>query len=115
MGLDMFVVAKNDSESKEIKYWRKHHDLHGYMQQLSAKRTGDDDANNFNGVEVKLTLADLDELETTIKNGSLPHTTGFFFGNNPPDEDSNKEDLEFIENARNHIKDGYSIYYDSSW
>ena len=49
------------------------------------------------------------------RNGALPHTEGFFFGNNPPDDESLKEDLQFIQKARDAIAEGDAVYYDSWW
>jgi hypothetical protein len=47
--------------------------------------------------------------------GHLPSTAGFFFGNNPPNEDSNNEDMDFIQKARKAIDSGMKVYYDSWW
>lgn len=119
MGLDMYAYKVQEDfkfdggiEEEELMYWRKHHDLHGWMEKLYINRGGTE---MFNGIPVYLTLQDLDNLEADIIAGSLPQTTGFFFGNNPPDEESNKQDLEFINKARQAIKDGYTVYYNSSW
>lgn len=134
MGLDMFVFAVRAEKVKEanvdvdicfkdlgieqdevheVAYWRKHHDLHGWMQRLYEKKGGKDP--QFNCNKVRLTEKDLDDLETAIQDGTLPSTSGFFFGNNPPDEESNKHDLEFIQKARAAIKEGMAIFYDSWW
>ena len=130
MGLDMyaFSVAKADaiddftirSEeegrvecTEEIQYWRKHHDLHGWMEQLYRRKGGT--AESFNCVPVQLTEQDLDALQTDLLNSALPETTGFFFGNNPPDMDSLAEDLKFLQRARDAIASGRAVYYDSWW
>jgi len=54
-------------------------------------------------------------LEHDITNNNLPHTTGFFFGNNPPDSESIAQDLQFIRNARNAIAEGKAVFYSSWW
>ena len=130
MGLDMFVwrVAANDAidrftirskengrvgELEELFYWRKHHDLHGWFEELYRSKGGT--AESFNCVPVRLTLNDLDALQFDIENRMLPETTGFFFGNNPPNDDSENVDLEFINKAREAIAAGDAIYYDSWW
>lgn len=124
MGLDMYAYStatKPDSEvdftapenSIEINYWRKHHDLHGWMERLYRQKGGA--ANTFNCDNVQLTAEDLDALEQAIKNNALPETTGFFFGNNPPDNESNEDDLAFIIKARQALQDGNYIYYSSWW
>jgi hypothetical protein len=130
MGLDMFVwrVAANDAmddltirsekdgreqELQELFYWRKHHDLHGWMERLYRTKGGT--SQSFNCVPVRLYPNDLDALQFDIENGMLPNTEGFFFGNNPPDEESNNRDLEFIQLAREAIAAGDAVYYDSWW
>lgn len=124
MGLDMYACStatKPDSEvdfatpedSIEFDYWRKHHDLHGWMERLYRSKGGV--ADPFNCVNLQLTAEDLDALEQDIKNNALPATEGFFFGNNTPDEESNEYDLAFIARARQVLQDGNYVYYDSWW
>jgi hypothetical protein len=125
MGLDMyaFSVAKNDGNEQfaiaedndrtEIAYWRKHHDLHGWMERLYRDKGGV--AESFNCIPVRLSLEDLDALQADLMDGALPETTGFFFGTNPPDEDSLREDLVFVAKARTEIAMGREVYYDSWW
>ena len=129
MGLDMyawkvkaedalgdFSIAKDEegqSKIEEMFYWRKHHDLHGWMENLYRQKGGEKDS--FNCVPVRLTEDDLFELEQDVRRKELPETTGFFFGNNPQDKESIKHDLEFIKKARTAINEGYAVYYDSWW
>jgi hypothetical protein len=128
MGLDMyawrvkaedaigdFLIEKNENGSKveEFFYWRKHHDLHGWMERLYRNKGGP--AESFNCIPVRLTTVDLDALQHDLLNGTLPETTGFFFGNNPPDKESLKNDLQFIQAARDIIAAGDAVYYDSWW
>lgn len=129
MGLDMYAwrVAKEDAigdfeiakdedgqfKLEEMFYWRKHHDLHGWMERLYREKGGTEES--FNCVRVRLTKTDLDLLEHAVLNGKLPATTGFFFGTNPPDEDSMKRDMEFISAAKIAIACGDAVYYDSWW
>jgi len=129
MGLDMYAwkvkaedalgdfnIAKDDegqSKIEEMFYWRKHHDLHGWMENLYRQKGGEKDS--FNCVPVRLTEDDLFELEQDVRRKELPETTGFFFGNNPQDKESIKHDLEFISKARTAINEGYAVYYDSWW
>ena len=72
-------------------------------------------AESFNCIPVRLTTVDLDALQHDLLNGTLPETTGFFFGNNPPDNESLKHDLQFIQAARDIIAEGDAVYYDSWW
>jgi len=130
MGLDMyafrvraedalgdFEIAKTDDESRveceEIMYWRKHHDLHGWMEQLYRTKGGTKES--FNCVPVRLTMEDLQDLEKDVLADNLPQTQGFFFGENPPDEESMLHDMEFISKAKVAIARGDAIYYDSWW
>ena len=101
------------SDLTEIYYWRKHHDLHGWMEGLYRSRGGA--AESFNCIPIRLYEDDLDALEKDIKANALPQTSGFFFGNNPPDEESIEQDLKFIAEARACIADGFALYYDSWW
>ena len=100
------VVATED-----LDYWRKHPNLHGWMEELYRKKGGTE--KSFNGDTVVITEEDLDELKITVLTGKLPSTQGFFFGESR--EEINFADLEFIEKAKEAIKEGYTVYYDSSW
>lgn len=95
----------------EIAYWRKHPNLHGRMKDLWERRGN---TGSFNGDELELHLDDLIDLELAVKTKSLPATTGFFFGN-PSDEHYYDGDLAFIVAARQAIKEGYRVFYNSSW
>ena len=101
----------NVNKPRELAYWRKHPNLHGWMQQLweSQGNSGD-----FNGDELELTYDDLERLELDVIAGTLPGTSGFFFGNDA-DEHYRKDDLEFIKNARAELFMGLKVFYNSSW
>jgi hypothetical protein len=96
----------------EFFYWRKHPNLHGWMEELYREKGG---GNEFNCRGVVLTERDLDRLEEAIKDGELPHTAGFFFGESDESEEQKQEDLVFVEQARTHIKDGMTVWYESWW
>lgn len=128
MGLDMyawrvkaedaigdFQIAKSYEGMKveEFFYWRKHHDLHRWMEELYRAKGGP--AASFNCIPVLLTLDDLNALEFDLMNRMLPETQGFFFGDNPPDDESLNRDLEFIQMAKSIIAAGDMVYYDSWW
>ena len=99
------------SKPQEIAYWRKHPCLHGWMAQLYRARGG---LGNFNGDELELSWADLDQLEETIKSGGLPLTEGFFFGEDES-EYYRESDLKFIREARSYLFLGLRVFYNSSW
>ena len=122
MGLDQYAKARKGEpvekdgnleypDQRELAYWRKHPNLEGWMSNLYSEKGGTDE---FNCQEVELTLEDLDELEKAISSKDLPETGGFFFGDDSY-EYYKENDLEFIRDARNAIKDGYTVIYTSWW
>lgn len=121
MGLDMYAfrasrkpkapVDFKDGSAEEIAYWRKHSNLHGWMERLYREKGGQ--APVFNCVNVQLTAEDLDRLERDIKEECLPHTEGFFFGES--DGNEYDEDLAFVANARAALAQGLTVFYTSWW
>jgi hypothetical protein len=124
MGLDMYAYAApksgtDDSYARnqlEIAYWRKHPNLHGWMEQLwrTKNNIGDLTDPMFNGIELELTWEDIAQLEQDIKEGNLPNTSGFFFGTDS-DDYYRTQDLDFIAEARTQIFLGFKVFYNSSW
>ena len=124
MGLDMYAytATKPDADyetgQRELAYWRKHPNLHGWMEQLwrykMQAENRDPDQHTFNGIEVELDWQDIDELEQDVVNNNLPQTQGFFFGNDA-DEHYKEKDLEFIARARAELFLGLRVFYNSSW
>ena len=123
MGLDQYATArrgeaKTDDEgytyyedSMELAYWRKHPNLQGWMQDLYYEKGGEEE---FNCVDLELTLEDLDALEESLDEEALPETVGFFFGTDSSDYYA-ETDREFIREARAAIKKGYTVVYSSWW
>lgn len=110
-------VNPSKEKPREIAYWRKHPNLHGWMEKLWEEKMqaqGPDNPHTFNNIELELTWEDLDRLEYVVKNNSLPGTSGFFFGDNA-DEYYKDRDLEFIKNARAELFCGLKVFYNSSW
>ena len=124
MGLDMYALATKakpetdvdfstkNFEQEEIHYWRKHPNLHGWMQNLYDMKGGK--SPDFNGDCVVLDSEDLDNLEEDIKDGNLPDTSGFFFGENS-DDYYKAQDLEFVYEAKSRLFLGQKVFYNSSW
>ena len=126
MGLDQFAyktkvkpgksvdfqdeVYKDEIEHEEIHYWRKHPNIHGFMENLYREKGGESD---FNCRPVELTQEDIDSLAKSILDKELPKTSGFFFGQSFGDEEN--DDLEFCKKASEAIKEGYTVFYDSWW
>lgn len=107
------LSSKGQFDHEEFFYWRKHPNLHGWMEELYREKGGESDT--FNCTPVVLTTEDLDNLEAAIKGGELPNTNGFFFGESDGDEEEINEDLRFVNEARNSIAEGYTVWYDSWW
>lgn len=105
-----FEVAEN-VEQDELHYWRKHPNLHGWMENLYRRKGGQADV--FNCVNVQLTNEDLNALEKVVKRNALPPTQGFFFGSSSPED--KEGDLQFIQEARRAIDDGFDVFYTSWW
>ena len=108
-------VNKTVEQPREIAYWRKHPNLHGWMEQLWKSRNGGNgDSATFNGIELELTWEDLEVLELDIIAGTLPGTSGFFFGNDA-DDHYKEQDLKFVRDARAELFCGLKVFYNSSW
>lgn len=135
MGLDMYAMAVKfidgheepevdanlnmegehvEDYDDEFCYWRKHPNLHDWMEKLYRDKGGTDFEFNCCS-NVELTEADLHDLETAINEGGLPYTQGFFFGESTGDDDEKAFDLKFIADARKAREDGFRIYYTSWW
>lgn len=118
MGLDMYVYARGSKpatavdfpeaeDDEQVAYFRKHPDLHGWMEKLYRDKGGT--AEDFNLRPVLLTSDDIDRLEKDVVFGRLPKTTGFFFGQSG--ESDRDDTLAFIREAREAIEDGKTLFY----
>ena len=119
MGLDMYayVASKANDEwdnHQDIAYWRKHPNLHGWMEELAEKKGLE--YHSFNGIEVELTWEDVDQLEKDIKSGVVAsmETIGPFFGN-PSDDFYYENDLQFCVDAKAELFLKRKVFYNSSW
>jgi hypothetical protein len=141
MGLDMYAYSANKAgaqseywdngsynektgefvstctKPKELAYWRKHPNLHGWMERLweeKGRPGAESPTETFNGVELELTWDDIEQLEFDIQEDNLPGTTGFFFGDDS-DDYYKEQDLEFVKQAKADLFLGLKVYYNSSW
>lgn len=137
MGLDQYLYAKRLSEQAivtnsedvvetiDVATWRKHPNLQGFMENIwrtkyedYVKKLEEENPDSiftlFNVQKVGLSLEDLNAWEQAVINEELPDTTGFFFGSDS-DERYKDYDLETIKKAKELIKEGYLIFYDSWW
>jgi len=102
MGLDQWIKTKQKmSYSTEIAYWRKQYVIQDWMKQLWFDR-GNPDNEAFNGVEVDLSLNDLNAFRKSMKGIFIPEYCDEFI-------------FPFIREAKRAIKDGYEVYYICSW
>ena len=117
------MVNPSVTEPREIAYWRKHPNLHGWMQRLwdakgcpgvDLKNFAPDFDPDFNGIELELTWDDLEQLEQDIRDKNLPNTSGFFFGNDA-DDHYREHDLKFVREAKAEAFLGLKVFYNSSW
>lgn len=101
---------------EELYYWRKHPNLHGYMEKLYSERGGTEE---FNCVKLILTKEDIETLIDKIKreiNGEkvFENVIGFFFGKTCGEEW--KDDLEVFTKVLEETNwDKETVYYDSWW
>lgn len=108
MGLDQYATAVKGEDKIELKYWRKHANLNGWMERL-WKAKGN--SVEFNCEDLELTKQDLLALRAELYH--LPTATGFFWGTSQPYQDKDTE--EFVERALELINKGYTILYSCWW
>ena len=122
--------AKDKQEKTDLQYWRKHNALHGLLEDMWNDKGqpipqwmrdeypddfADERAIPFNGIEMELTEADINYIESVVLNNELPMTEGFFFGQDTRFSESDKvADLDFIKKAREALAKGEEVFYTSS-
>ena len=127
MGLDMYAYAAKTTkrgrvdvrlspdqgdEVRELRYWRKFNNLHGWMERLYREKGGKKES--FNCTNVRLTKADLMRLWREAP--YLDATPGFFFGElRDVDGEDVKDVRSFVADALEAIRAGYKVFYDSWW
>jgi hypothetical protein len=133
MGLDMYAYtvpkefatditdvqfSENAKTFKEdLFYWRKHYDLHNWMENLYRNVGGK--AESFNCVNVQLDEDTLNELKDAILNRSFYDRVKEFYDNEADIEseidESMAHDLSFVVAAKAAINKGLAVFYDSWW
>ncbi len=121
MGLDMYALTTTAKPERavdfeigaasELHYWRKHPNLHGWMEALYREKGGS--AELFNCANLQLGREDIDRLEADIKARCLPNTAGFFFGES--DGTEIEDDLSFVNKAREALAADLTVCYTSWW
>lgn len=125
MGLDQYAIALEDAPDRAVDFdldldeseiffrWRKHPNLHGFIRDIYQRKGGGDwQWGEFAG-PVVLDKGDLDAIEKATKEGTLPVTEGFFFGQSRPED--RERTLRFVDQARTRMSLGDTIAYMSSW
>lgn len=134
MGLDMYLYGTLDGSSdrytdegeenpsaKEMGYWRKHPNLHGFFVRTFAFNVDDCEPIELNQTALDLTIE-------AIQKNELPHTTGFFFGASPTTTDLTGQPLSYVaeqiefdvltmQKAKQWLQDNPTgkIFYQASW
>jgi len=94
MGLDMYAFRpllksapwiSMTSDAARLFYWRKHPDLHGWIEALYRSMR---DGRDFNLIPVRLEQPDIDALEAAVKTETLPATSVFVFGESKPEHNN---------------------------
>lgn len=114
MGLDMYAFKTKIHPTKDIDFivptehttrffcWRKHYAISGWMDKLYEKKGG---IQEFNRVHLKLTSEDLDNLTIHVKEISVKFKEHYDL----------TEDMDFIQQARQALDEGYTVYYRPCW
>lgn len=116
MGLDQFLFEGVDSERKEIGYWRKHPDLHGFVEELWRARNSEQECGSFNCEDLELSEEDILQIINCSKDKSFSKHDGtkwFFFGQT--DGHHHEKTVEIMENALQLKRQGKRIFYSSWW
>ena len=100
-------------EITQIFYFRKHHDLQGWMSELAKTRGAEMQWASMVG-SIILTSENLDDLEKDVNADELPETGGFCFGSDNTDAYKDAT-LEMIAKAREAIAEGKTVWYNCSW
>ncbi|MFY8162648.1 MAG: hypothetical protein ACOVKC_00265 [Brevundimonas sp.] len=103
-------VVDADDTGIQFARWRKHPDLHDWMETLAIERGF---RGQFNCVWLRLTPQDIDRLQADMDEGLARSGGGFFFGESSPEKEAYTR--RFIKGARHAFRKGATIFYDSWW
>ena len=110
MGLDMYFEDKNGNE---ICYFRKHSDLHGWLQERWLEANPDKQPDDFNCTKFPITQDILDGMKELCNQTEHEHYSGFFWG------ESSKEDWEetkqLCDDIQNMLDEDETVNYYSWW
>ena len=116
MGLDMhfYSVPKGcepENSDDEICYFRKHADLHGWLEKTRCEMLGE--CGDFNCVYFDITPEVLMKMKELVKKPVKEHFHGFFWGEST-DEDWKKTEA-LIPKIEEILRSGAKVYYYSWW
>lgn len=117
MAFDMYAYSTNkenvqygliiidEDKLETIFHWHSHIRLHSYFEDLYCEKGGEDTA--FNGAYMEITSDDINNLEKAIQ-----QKTDYFYGRA---YSHYQDDLDFIAKAREVLRKGDSLFYQSIW
>ncbi|MEY9999110.1 phosphoglycerate kinase [Sinorhizobium fredii] len=119
MGLDMYACTLREppavpvdfdvEEATALHYWRKHPNLHGWMEWLYREKGGNDA--KFNCANLRLTADDLDRLETAIRDRTLP----ILKASSSACPTAARSTIAFVAKGRDALADGLAVFYTAWW
>lgn len=117
MGLDMYFYSvpkgqePSEGKGEEIFYFRKHSDLHGWLEKQWHENLGRSE--EFNCVYMEITPDILSRLKDYLNNPAKEKCRGFFWGEST--EENWRETRELIPRLEEIINSGDRVFYYSWW
>lgn len=117
MGLDMYFhrtpkgELPGEANSPVIAYFRKHSDLHGWLERQWRKENHDE--GDFNCVYMKITSAILQRLKDYLTRPQKERYYGFFWGES--DAAQWEETRKLVPRLEEILNSGDQVYYYSWW
>lgn len=109
MGLDHWAYVREAGERRNIATWRKHYELQDIMgdhwkRDVLGGERADRSGREFNCVEIEVTNAILDDVEAMFDTDRLL-----------PPSHQDIETAKFVGAARELLRRGIKVYYNSWW
>lgn len=118
MGLDQNIF---EVVYEEVAYWRKHPAIHQWFCDKWLEIHDDKTADDFNCVDLRLTVDMIQELIEDIIDNKLNYdASGFFFGRSlQPSgegfEQQKEQDLKYLNDTLRRLQNGKNCVYSSWW
>ena len=116
MGLDMdFYKVDVNGEKEHLRYFRKHSDLNGILQECWVEKNFDKDPGEFNCSEFEVTLDEVERIKNFMETSrnSNKHYVGFFWGQSTEEDWEETEIL--LEEIVETINNGQKVVYVPWW